>query len=52
MTLWHLQRGRVIDPRHGVDAVMDVVLRDGKVAELSAKPLTVEGATKVDAKGQ
>ncbi len=45
-------RGRLIDPRQGVDGVRDVLVRDGKVAEVSEQPLTVPGARVVDARGR
>lgn len=45
-------RGRVIDPRNGVDGVRDVLVRDGKVAEVSEQPLSVAGARVVDARGR
>jgi dihydroorotase len=45
-------RGRVIDPRNGVDGVRDVLVRDGKVAQVSEAPLQVPGAQVVDAKGR
>jgi dihydroorotase len=45
-------RGRVIDPRNGVDGVRDVLLREGKVAEVSEAPLQVPGAQVVDARGR
>ncbi|HEY5206420.1 MAG TPA: amidohydrolase/deacetylase family metallohydrolase, partial [Roseiarcus sp.] len=31
-----LRGGRVIDPSQGIDSVMDVGFRDGRVAELAA----------------
>ncbi|MGA9526443.1 MAG: dihydroorotase [Myxococcaceae bacterium] len=45
-----LRGGRVIDPRNGIDGVRDVLLRDGKVAEISDRPLQAPGATVIDAK--
>ncbi len=45
-------RGRVIDPRNGVDGVRDVLVRDGRVAEVSEQPLEVPGARVVDARGR
>lgn len=45
-------RGRVIDPRNGVDGVRDVLVRDGTVAEVSEQPLNVPGARVVDARGR
>ena len=40
-----LRRGRVIDPRHGVDGVRDVLVRDGVVAEVSEAPLDAPPVT-------
>ncbi|HEY0096175.1 MAG TPA: dihydroorotase, partial [Archangium sp.] len=47
-----LRRGRVIDPRNGVDGVRDVLVRDGRVAEVSEKALDVPDARVVDAQGR
>ncbi len=33
-----LRGGRVIDPSQGIDSVMDVGFRDGRVAELASGP--------------
>jgi N-acyl-D-aspartate/D-glutamate deacylase len=46
-----LRRGRVIDPAAGTETVADVVVRDGRVAEVSAVPVLEDGATVVDATG-
>jgi dihydroorotase len=46
-----IRRGRVIDPRNGVDGEHDVLIRDGKVAELSAAPLEVTADITVEAQG-
>ncbi|RJS19664.1 dihydroorotase [Corallococcus sp. H22C18031201] len=47
------RRGRLIDPRHGVDGVHDVLVRDGKVVEVSAQPIAAPaGARVVEAAGQ
>jgi dihydroorotase len=40
-----IQRGRVIDPASGVDQDMDVLLRDGRVAEV-APPGKLRGEAK------
>ncbi len=45
-------RGRVIDPRNGVDGVRDVLIREGRVAQVSEAPLQVPGAQVVDAQGR
>lgn len=50
----HFRRGRVVDPRNGVDGVRDVLVRDGRVVEVSEAPLSLgeEGARGVDASGR
>src|SRR5438270_1340777 len=47
-----IQGGRVIDPAAGVDALMDVLVRDGQVAEVSL-PNKIRGGAdeKIDARG-
>ncbi|HZA49430.1 MAG TPA: dihydroorotase [Myxococcaceae bacterium] len=47
-----IRGGRLIDPHHGVDAVRDVLLRGGKVAEISERPLQPSGASVIDAAGK
>ena len=42
-------RGRVIDPRNGIDGVRDVLVQEGRVAQVSEAPLQVPGAQVVDA---
>ncbi len=44
-----LQRGRVIDPETGLDAVRDVAVNGGVIAEVAAGPL--RGALAIDAAG-
>jgi dihydroorotase len=46
------RRGRVMDPRNGVDGVRDVLVREGRVAEVSETPLKVPDARVVDAQGR
>jgi dihydroorotase len=46
-----LRGGRVIDPRNGVDAIRDVLLRGGLVASVSDRPIASDGAREVDAAG-
>ncbi|HET7106272.1 MAG TPA: amidohydrolase family protein [Candidatus Acidoferrum sp.] len=41
--------GRVMDPESGLDAVRNVGIRDGKIAEISEKPL--QGKQSIDARG-
>ncbi len=43
-----LHGGRVIDPESGLDAVRDVGVRDGRIAAISATPLS--GAQALDAR--
>jgi dihydroorotase len=47
-----IRGGRVVDPAGGLDAVRDVLLRGGKVAELSSGRLEAPGARELDARGQ
>ncbi|MDH5590166.1 MAG: amidohydrolase family protein [Gemmatimonadota bacterium] len=44
-----LRGGRVMDPESGLDAVMNVGIRDGRIAAIAADPLT--GAEVVDVSG-
>ena len=47
-----LARASVLDPRAGIDGVHDVVVRDGRIAELAAPgEADVEGAETVEAEG-
>jgi dihydroorotase len=46
-----IRGGRVIDPRNGVDGPRQVLIRDGKVAEISERPIQAPGATVIDAAG-
>jgi dihydroorotase len=46
-----IRGGRLIDPRHGVDAVRDVLLRDGAVAEVGER-LADPSARVIDAAGR
>jgi dihydroorotase len=45
-----LKGGRVVDPSRRVDAVLDVLVEDGKIAEVGAK-LKTKGAATVDVDG-
>ena len=48
-----IRGGRVIDPRNKVSGVRDLFLRDGRVAEVSERPIPTDRATKViDAAGR
>jgi dihydroorotase len=47
-----IRGGRVIDPASGVDGPREVLIRDGKVAEVSDRPLNVQGARLLDAAGK
>ena len=46
-----IQGGRVIDPRNGIDAVMDVGIADGAIAEVAAGIDPARAETVVDAAG-
>ncbi|MFM7806352.1 MAG: hypothetical protein ACKPEA_00300, partial [Planctomycetota bacterium] len=43
--------GRVIDPVRSLDAVGDVLLRDGRVERISHTPLPASGVRAIDADG-
>ncbi|HXU91477.1 MAG TPA: dihydroorotase [Methylomirabilota bacterium] len=47
-----IRGGRVVDPANSLDAVVDVLLEDGKVAKLGAKLAAPAGATVIDAAGK
>jgi dihydroorotase len=48
-----IQRGRLIDPRNGIDGVFDLLLENGKVSRVSAAPLApAAGAQVIDASGK
>ena len=46
-----IRGGRVIDPKNGIDAVMDVLVRDGKIACVGEN-LSAEGVQVMDAAGK
>jgi dihydroorotase len=46
-----IRGGRVVDPSQGIDAVLDLLLADGRVARLGESLDAPEGAEVVDAKG-
>ena len=46
-----IRGGRVIDPKNGVDAVIDVLVLDGKIAEVGEN-LSAEGVKVMDAAGR
>jgi dihydroorotase len=46
-----IRGGRLIDPHNRVNGLRDVVLRDGRVAEVCEKAPAIEGAAIVDATG-
>jgi len=47
-----IQGGRVIDPANGVDGVRSVVVRDGRIAEVSERVETPRDARVLDARGR
>ena len=46
-----IQNGRVVDPAQGLDAILDVRLRDGRVAEIGEALRAEEGEACFDARG-
>lgn len=46
-----IKNGHVVDPANGIDASMDVLIADGKIAKVGKK-LTDSKAEKIDAKGR
>ena len=46
-----IKGGRVIDPANNIDAVMDVLAEDGKIAQVGEN-LSADGAEVVDAAGK
>jgi dihydroorotase len=46
-----IQGGRVIDPSRGTDDVLDLLLVDGRVAEIGASLAAPGGAERIDARG-
>lgn len=51
MTAYLIQNGHVIDPSSSTDGVMDVLMRDGVIAEVGTS-LNADDATVIDAKGK
>ena len=51
MNAWLIRGGRVIDPKNGVDSVMDVLVQDGRVAQLG-EGIACEDAQVIDASGK
>ena len=46
-----LQGGHVIDPKNGIDALMDVAVRDGKIARVAARMDPAMARKVIDVKG-
>src|SRR5690606_26575585 len=47
----HIKNGRVIDPKHGIDAVQDVYIADGRIVGLGSAPGGFSAARTIDATG-
>jgi dihydroorotase len=47
-----IRGGRVIDPSQGIDAELDLLLVDGRVAEIGRGPFAEDGADVIDARGR
>ena len=50
-TTIHITNGRVIDPRHGFDALADVFIADGRIAAIGQKPDDFSPTQTLDAGG-
>ena len=46
----HIKNGRLIDPKHGVDAVQDIFIAKGKVVAIGATPNEFQASRVIDAK--
>jgi dihydroorotase len=46
-----IKGGRVVDPQNGLDGVLDVLVRKGKVAEVGKSLKAAKGTREVDARG-
>ncbi|MGN0997684.1 MAG: dihydroorotase [Candidatus Ventricola sp.] len=51
MNTWLIRGGRVIDPQNGVDGVMDLLVQDGRVAQLG-EHIACENARVIEAAGK
>ncbi len=51
MTTILIKNGRVIDPANKIDGVLDVLIEDGRIAELGKKISSPKSAQVIDAKG-
>ena len=51
MSTMLIRQGRVIDPAQKLDAIADLLLRDGRVAEVGTKVTKAGDAEVIDAKG-
>lgn len=47
----HIKNGRLVDPKHGIDAARDVYIADGKVASIGALPSGFRADRTIDASG-
>src|SRR3954463_3292501 len=47
-----IKGAHVLDPRAGIDGVLDVLVRDGEIAEIGDSLTAPEGAETVDAAGK
>lgn len=46
----HIKNGRLIDPKHGVDAVQDIFIAKGKVVAIGTAPNEFQASRVIDAK--
>jgi dihydroorotase len=47
-----IRRGRLVDPKNGLNGTRDLLIRDGKIAEISEKALSYSGAEIIEAQGR
>ena len=47
-----IKNGRLIDPKHGIDDILDLHLADGRVAAIGKAPDSFSGARVIDATGK
>jgi len=47
----HLRGGRLVDPRQGIDAEVDVIVQEGRVARIGPGLATPDGSAVIDCRG-
>lgn len=51
---WWIRDGHVVDPQAGIDRITDVLIRDGRIAQVddAIQPVDAEGLREIDATGK